>query len=144
MRVQSLWMALFNGRCFQTSGRFSSCSLRSSTISACCPTSPPCRRTGVLHATGSHTQFDVSVTVCVCVYGSGPVFAESQWREKENSVSTLTAEAHGIGQKHMETLSRICRTHLRYGNTHPPSSLTQAPVLIHLWSVTQGQSLNKD
>ncbi|XP_068432641.1 consortin, connexin sorting protein b [Clinocottus analis] len=38
---------------------------------------------------------------------------ESQWREKENDGSLSPAQTDGIGQKHIETLSQICRTHLR-------------------------------
>ncbi|XP_034383536.1 consortin, connexin sorting protein b [Cyclopterus lumpus] len=38
---------------------------------------------------------------------------ESQWREKKNDGSISPAETDGIGQKHIETLSQICRTHLR-------------------------------
>lgn len=46
-------VGLFNCRCYQTSGPSSSCSWRSSTMNACCQTSPPCRRTGVLRASVS-------------------------------------------------------------------------------------------
>ncbi|XP_035535228.1 consortin, connexin sorting protein b isoform X1 [Morone saxatilis] len=38
---------------------------------------------------------------------------ESQWREKKNTESSLPAETDGVSQKHIETLSQICRTHLR-------------------------------
>lgn len=38
---------------------------------------------------------------------------ESQWREKKNAESSFPAETDGISQKHIETLSQICRTHLR-------------------------------
>ncbi|XP_044026325.1 consortin, connexin sorting protein b isoform X2 [Siniperca chuatsi] len=38
---------------------------------------------------------------------------ESQWREKKNAESSLPAETDSIGQKHIETLSQICRTHPR-------------------------------
>nr|XP_020472648.1 consortin-like isoform X1 [Monopterus albus]XP_020472649.1 consortin-like isoform X2 [Monopterus albus] len=37
---------------------------------------------------------------------------ESQWKEKKNPESILSTEADSISQKHIETLSRICRTHL--------------------------------
>ncbi|KAM7395787.1 hypothetical protein PAMA_007190 [Pampus argenteus] len=37
---------------------------------------------------------------------------ESQWKER-NAGSSLPADTDGIGQKHIETLSQICRTHLR-------------------------------
>ncbi|XP_034555545.1 consortin, connexin sorting protein b [Notolabrus celidotus] len=38
---------------------------------------------------------------------------ESQLREKKNTGSSLPAETDFISQKHIETLSQICRTHLR-------------------------------
>ncbi|KAK2856536.1 hypothetical protein Q5P01_005271 [Channa striata] len=38
---------------------------------------------------------------------------ESQWREKKNPESSLPMETDTISQKHMESLSQICRTHLR-------------------------------
>ncbi|XP_067338207.1 consortin, connexin sorting protein b [Channa argus] len=38
---------------------------------------------------------------------------ESQWRDKKNPESSLPMETDTITQKHMETLSQICRTHLR-------------------------------
>ncbi|XP_032398752.1 consortin, connexin sorting protein b [Etheostoma spectabile] len=38
---------------------------------------------------------------------------ESQWKEKKNDESSLPTETDGISQKHIETLSQICRTHLR-------------------------------
>lgn len=38
---------------------------------------------------------------------------ESQWTEKKNDASSLPTETDGISQKHIETLSQICRTHLR-------------------------------
>ncbi|XP_056284327.1 consortin, connexin sorting protein b [Pseudoliparis swirei] len=38
---------------------------------------------------------------------------ESQWRERKSDGSVSPAETDGIGQKHIETLSQICRTHLR-------------------------------
>ncbi|XP_042359905.1 consortin, connexin sorting protein b [Plectropomus leopardus] len=38
---------------------------------------------------------------------------ESQLREKKYAESCLPAETDGISQKHIETLSQICRTHLR-------------------------------
>lgn len=43
------------------------------------------------------------------------VFSERQLREKKkNSESRLSAETDGFSQKHMETLSQICSTHVRY------------------------------
>ncbi|XP_056873656.1 consortin, connexin sorting protein b isoform X1 [Takifugu flavidus] len=38
---------------------------------------------------------------------------ESQWREKKTCEGGSPAESDGFSQKHMETLSQICRTHLR-------------------------------
>lgn len=49
--------------------------------------------------------------VCTC---TPRVFPESQWREKNNADSSLPAETDGVDEKHIETLSQICRTHLRY------------------------------
>ncbi|XP_059212816.1 consortin, connexin sorting protein b isoform X2 [Centropristis striata] len=45
---------------------------------------------------------------------------ESQWKEKKNTESSLPTETDGISQTHIETLSQICRTHLR-----PSSSVDQ-------------------
>ncbi|KAA8583302.1 hypothetical protein FQN60_015848 [Etheostoma spectabile] len=42
---------------------------------------------------------------------------ESQWKEKKNDESSLPTETDGISQKHIETLSQICRTHLSYPGT---------------------------
>ncbi|XP_008302128.1 consortin-like [Stegastes partitus] len=38
---------------------------------------------------------------------------ESQWSERKDSESSLPNEPDTISQKHIETLSQICRTHLR-------------------------------
>ncbi|XP_040919653.1 consortin, connexin sorting protein b [Toxotes jaculatrix] len=38
---------------------------------------------------------------------------ESQWREKKNTGSSLSTDTDTISQKHIETLSQICRTHPR-------------------------------
>ncbi|XP_026174804.1 consortin, connexin sorting protein b isoform X2 [Mastacembelus armatus] len=38
---------------------------------------------------------------------------ESQWREKKKTQSSLSIETDDINEKHIETLSQICRTHLR-------------------------------
>lgn len=46
------------------------------------------------------------------------VFPESQWSQKKDGESSLPAETDGISQKHIETLSQICRTHLRYTTAH--------------------------
>lgn len=46
------------------------------------------------------------------------VFPESQWNERKNAESSLPAETDSISQKHIETLSQICRTHHRYTTTH--------------------------
>ncbi|XP_028998058.1 consortin, connexin sorting protein b [Betta splendens] len=46
---------------------------------------------------------------------------ESQWRERKNTESGAQDETDAVGQKHMETLSQICRTHLR-----PSISATQS------------------
>lgn len=48
--------------------------------------------------------------VCTCALHMSP---ESRWREK-NTESSLPAETDTITQKHIETLSQICRTHPRY------------------------------
>lgn len=46
------------------------------------------------------------------------VFPESQWRERKNAGGSLPAETDGVSQKHIEILSQICSTHLRYSPTH--------------------------
>ncbi|XP_028253612.1 consortin, connexin sorting protein b isoform X2 [Parambassis ranga] len=38
---------------------------------------------------------------------------EDQWKEKKGTESGLPEETDNISQKYMETLSRICRTHIR-------------------------------
>lgn len=46
----NLWPLIFNCGRLQTSGPWTSCSWRNSTMNACCPTSPPCRTPGVLRS----------------------------------------------------------------------------------------------
>lgn len=48
---------------------------------------------------------------------------ESQWKEKKSDESCLPDETDGIGQKHIETLSQICRTH------HRPSTCVEENTL---------------
>ncbi|KAI4801472.1 hypothetical protein KUCAC02_019367 [Chaenocephalus aceratus] len=48
---------------------------------------------------------------------------ESQWKEKKSDESCLTDETDGIGQKQIETLSQICRTH------HRPSTCVEENTL---------------
>lgn len=48
------------------------------------------------------------VICMLCTY----VFAESQEREKDSG-SSLPPETDGMSEKHFETLSQMCRTHLR-------------------------------
>ncbi|XP_047429726.1 consortin, connexin sorting protein b [Mugil cephalus] len=38
---------------------------------------------------------------------------ESQWKEKKDTKSCLPDDTYSLSQKHIETLSQICRTHLR-------------------------------
>lgn len=58
---------IFNVQPPQTSGPSTSCSWRSSTMNACCPTSPPCRRTGVLWSLSSLALMNVEfVFMHVC------------------------------------------------------------------------------
>lgn len=61
-----------------------------------------------------------------CVHLFFPLFSESQWREKKDAESTLCAETDDVSQKHMEMLSQICRTHLRYPTTHQHSLVNTA------------------
>ncbi|KAK9531089.1 hypothetical protein VZT92_010538 [Zoarces viviparus] len=49
---------------------------------------------------------------------------ESQWREKKNDGSISPAETDGISQKHIETLSQICRTHLRPSTSVEQNTMT--------------------
>ncbi|XP_070843814.1 consortin, connexin sorting protein b [Chaetodon trifascialis] len=60
---------------------------------------------------------------------------ESQWREKKVAESTLPAPTDGIDQKHIETLSQICRTHLRPSNSVEQKTLNA--------TLTDLQGLNK-
>ncbi|XP_078131331.1 consortin, connexin sorting protein b [Sander vitreus] len=53
---------------------------------------------------------------------------ESRWKEKKNVESSLPAETDGISQKHIETLSQICRTHLRPSiSVEQNATLTDTP-----------------
>lgn len=124
-------VGVFNYWCYQTSGPSSSSSWRSSIMNVCSPTSPTCRRTGVLHAhlflpsIKSNQKPECNSVIYwekgrVCEFSLCVlhVFSESQWREQKNAESSLPTETDGISQKHIETLSQICRTHLRYTTTH--------------------------
>uniref|UniRef100_UPI0037E87C87 consortin, connexin sorting protein b n=1 Tax=Semicossyphus pulcher TaxID=241346 RepID=UPI0037E87C87 len=55
---------------------------------------------------------------------------ESQWKERKNTESSLPDETDFISQKHIETLSQICRTHLR-----PSTSVEQNTLNITLTDV---------
>lgn len=54
---------------------------------------------------------------------------ESQWKEKRNAESALPAEADGLSQNHMDTLSHICMTHLRPSSSSNPKQKSLASIL---------------
>ena len=86
------------------------------------------------------------------------VFPESQWRERKNAGSSVPAETDGVSQKHIEILSQICSTHLRYtwhsttGSSHELKVLcTAGDKQERAWTHTQPflslflwESLNSD
>lgn len=108
---------LFNCGRFQTSGPWTSCSWRSSTMNACCPTSAPCRRTGVLRTSPPHhpavRQYSVlllflflSRSVCVC---RGPVEREGEPRRRFRLpvVRRHQPETHGDAEAHLQDTPQV-------------------------------------
>lgn len=59
---------------------------------------------------------------------------ETQWREKKDTESSLPDDTNSLSQKHIETLSQICRTHLRYNTAADLSHISVS--LLCIFSAT--------
>lgn len=82
------------------------------------PAGQPRRPAGELGYCGALSLTPSSVVAFSLSLMLNHVFAEGQWREKENRDGAMTCDpSEVISQKHMETLRHICRTHLRCRNT---------------------------
>lgn len=108
-RMCQFQVLLLNCQPHQTSGPSTSCSWRSSTMSACCPTSPPCRRTGVLQNLLQHCCEKGSV----CVYAHldcvprEPVEGEELREQFCCRVRRLQSETHGGAETHLQDSPQV-------------------------------------